>query len=676
MKNKLGLLIILMGGCYTISFAQNSQNVTFIDRYTEGPCFATASNDSLLFVGNGTRIDFLEPQPGGVLNKKSCFVSDYLVNHLDVIDNSLLAATDSGLYFINISNINSPLQVNFYPTRGNSESVFAKDGFAYLVDDKGWLYIFDLSNPEKPKLLSDFHPANVTSFTDVCVNDSLAFLCNPYGKLEVVNIKDKTQPFLFSSYDFENKYYPNTISIKNNYAFIGTAPTRTVSWLGVFFVLDISDPKALKKTFSSSIFGDWYSSGKDITIKDSLLFLAYTSDVMDGVDVYDISNPSTPKILNSAGTHGRNSIITGNSHGISSMGKNVFIADGGNGLLVYSIEDINKPKLLFTYKTGDNIRDVALDKNLIYSVGGKNSFNIFSFSNRSKITKIRQHLLNKVGNNTSIFLQNDYAYLTSTPHHGCGFQIINIHNIDSCYEVGCSSNPEGNKVVVKDEYAYVAARFYGLKVFRISDPSQPELLYQDPFAISAFDLDVKDNVCVLAADTSGTIVYDISIPSKPTVIVKIAIIDAALSVSRNDSVIFIAERRNGLRIINYKNPSINILIKQNLTFVTKVLVRDNYLYLLDDTQGLIIYDVTNPFSPTEVGFYRLRKACAYNIFVKDDLIFLSQGYYGFSVYKNDLITAITSRSNPSPANYWLSQNYPNPFNPATTIKFSIPVEVV
>ncbi len=660
-------------------YSQESMNMSFLGSFAEGPCFAVANIDSVIFLGNGRIIDIVEMKSGNILEKKSCFVSKYLINDIQIDGNILYAATDGGLYIINVSNISMPIQISFSPTNGYCKSVFVKNSLVYLVSDAEGLYIIDVSDPTKPNILSTFRPDTTKYLTQISATDTVVYLCDSMGKLLIVNTKERNNPKLMSTYDFGNKYYPSAIAIEKNYAYVGTTSKEIPRYLGKLFVLDISDPNLTKQVYSNYIPGDWYSSGRDVFIKDSLLFLPYVSDVGDGVEVYNISNPASPKILNSTWYNGLNSIRTNESYSVSLFNNHLFVAEGGFGMSVFSIADFNNVKKILSYETNYTINDLFVYNNIIFAACGYGGFNTYDYSpidNITKTTKRIERAQSYYGYNTSVYVENGFAFLTHTPSWGHGLQIFDITGTDSFKEIGGSYGAEGNEVVVKDNFAYVAARFNGLVIFDITNLTQPKQVFNLPFDVSCKDLTINGNLCFLAATSKGMYVFDISNPSSAQEIFHFQTDSAALGVAVKDSVVFIAEGAKGLRIVNYRNPSSNLLINQGLTSVQKVRVDNNYLYLIDDTNGLIVYDISDPLNPIEIGYQKLGKAIASNIFINNNLVFLSQGFYGFSIYKNDLVVSIDKPHKEIPAKYNLYQNYPNPFNPQTKITFEIPERAV
>ena len=91
--------------------------------------------------------------------------------------------------------------------------------------------------------------------------------------------------------------------------------------------------------------------------------------------------------------------------------------------------------------------------------------------------------------------------------------------------------------------------------------------------------------------------------------------------------------RNGLVVLDVSDPA-------NPSFVSKlylqgeggegIFVRNNYVYLADGYAGLVIIDVTDPTRPDSVGSYNTRYY-AYDVYVQDTLAYVADGYSGLQI---------------------------------------------
>ena len=106
--------------------------------------------------------------------------------------------------------------------------------------DFGYLEIFDLNNISSPRKIAQYSASIDESFTGLFVKDNYCFLNRyegTYAFLDVLDISNRSDPILISSFS-EDKYYFPVIVVEDNYAY--TACCEYVN------VLDISQPDDIK----------------------------------------------------------------------------------------------------------------------------------------------------------------------------------------------------------------------------------------------------------------------------------------------------------------------------------------------------------------------------------------------------------------------------------------------
>lgn len=104
--------------------------------------------------------------------------------------------------------------------------------------------------------------------------------------------------------------------------------------------------------------------------------------------------------------------------------------------------------------------------------------------------------------------------------------------------------------------------------------------------------------------------------------------------------------------------------------------------MADRAAGLRIIDVSNPNSPSEIGYYVFPDVDPtgedgeyLDLQVIDDYFYTSASDgYGLYVLQYDESVDVSDFEceDKFPSEFHLSQNYPNPFNPQTTIEYKLP----
>ncbi len=651
--------------------AQSSKNISFIGGYYGGPSYAITTLDSLVIIGSGATIDFTILNNSTLLFKSN-FTIRTIVRNLKIFEKHLYVAADDGLYIIDITDINFPKLKSYFPTGSKCTSVDLQSDRIFLAESLTGMHIIDSSELEHLTLVTTFKPDSLRNLSKVCVKDSLAYLCDSKGSLSIVNVRQTSNPYVQSVQNFSYRYHPTSIAIKGNYVFVGTEERNNIITSGKLFVVNVSEPSTPKIEKSFGIPGDMYSAATDILIQDSLLFMSYRNDVIQGVEIYNISTLPTPKLVNSISYGPNNTIITATNYSISLTNGLLFVSEATNGVTAHNVADLSKVNKVISYQTNARINELISKGNVLYAACGESGFKLFDYSSLPVIKNISKPL-NRIhyGSVNSVSVQDSLAFLACRVG-GAGIQVYSLKDKNTHSEIGSNYEGEGNKIIVKGNYAYLASRFHGLYVFDISLPMNPKKIFNSEFDISGNDLFIYDSFCYLATSNNGIIEYDISKNEAVKEVRRIKVDGNALNTIVKDNILLVAVGSKEIQITSLSNVEQSIIFNENFTNVRRIAVDKNYLFVVDDNRGLLVYDIKDIFHPMEVAFHKLSMV-AMNILIVNDLIFLSQGDGGFSVYKNLISSNIEERKN-IPYEYSLSQNYPNPFNPETTIEYTIPVE--
>ncbi|MGE3062915.1 MAG: T9SS type A sorting domain-containing protein, partial [bacterium] len=190
---------------------------------------------------------------------------------------------------------------------------------------------------------------------------------------------------------------------------------------------------------------------------------AYVADRSSGLQIIDISNPSSPTLKGSYNTPGY-------ALGVYVSGSYAYVADSYDGLQIIDISNPSSPTLKGSYDTPG------------YALG--------------------------------VYVSGSYAYVADD---SSGLQIIDISNPSSPTLAGSYDTPGwAYGVYVSGSYAYVADDYYGLQIIDISNPSSPTLKgsYDTPgYAVGVY---VSGSYAYVTDGTSGLQIIDISNPSSPT----------------------------------------------------------------------------------------------------------------------------------------------------------------
>jgi choice-of-anchor B domain-containing protein len=278
-----------------------------------------------------------------------------------------MIGSTQGLYFFEITDPQNPRLVNYFSTKDTVTLVVNKDfatksHYLYAVSDQGdnSLQIFDLQYlPDSVVIAYDSNVLSKRCHTVFVENERL-YMCsntrpnNTFSAMDIFSIVDPLNPVLLGTlshpgfsivhetyvrndtaycsngnnglwiYDLRNAAAPSVISIIDNYPENSynhsswlTADGKTLAFtdeshgkgVKLFDVSDIEDPQ-LKSIFRSNLLqleeplSDDGSVAHNPFIVGNTLLIAYYHD---GVQAYDISNPSLPVLKGYYDTFSQNS---------------------------------------------------------------------------------------------------------------------------------------------------------------------------------------------------------------------------------------------------------------------------------------------------------------------------------------------------------------------------------
>ena len=141
-----------------------------------------------------------------------------------------------------------------------------------------------------------------------------------------------------------------------------------------------------------------------------------------------------------------------------------------------------------------------------------------------------------------------------------------------------------------------------------------------------------------AGSNPGLHIVDISDPTNPYEVGFCSTPNTAWDVHISGSYAYIADAVSGLQIINIADPSNPYIIGADTTSnrCYGVCVENNFAYTAEGNSQLHVIDITDPSNPHQEGFHDTPTPPR-DIFIKDSLIFVSDGLTGLQIYKNLLL---------------------------------------
>jgi hypothetical protein len=271
-------------------------------------------------------------------------------------DKLYLTVWSEGVYVLDVSNSDSPIQLGFYSAP--NVAMFAVTGNLALLanwyDDT--VTVYNVTNDGAFAVLNTFELLNGTLnpmsvVVDIVFSGSLAYISGEYwDHLQVVDLSDPIHPAIIGSINAQQS------TINRGQYYVGAGPIILVgnllfqsAWTCGVGIFDISDPKNIR------VLGNFDTPDPylDISISGNIACVANESD---GVRLFDISNPYA--------IHEIGSLSPGMAMGTFLQ---VVCQDGyaynsteGWGLQIYDINQPDSPHFVGSVDTPGTARGIAL----------------------------------------------------------------------------------------------------------------------------------------------------------------------------------------------------------------------------------------------------------------------------------------------------------------------------
>jgi hypothetical protein len=266
-----------------------------------------------------------------------------------------IADIENGLKIFDVRPHKPPSLAGEIKVAEQTRGVFVQDQLAYLVHGEYGFSIVDVTNPEAPTLKGFCETPGWAQ--RVCVSGSYAYVADFQGGLQIINCSDQEHPAI------EKGYRPLDHSITSVCYY-----KDLVYCLGGhgLFIVDPKDPSnpQLTGNYHLILDGNLSRYNLGLSVIADLAFLATKSD---GIDVLDVSDPTSPTLKMNIPLSGIASDMDIHiNRGVA------YIANGLGGLYILGFSSIPniyyiKDQLLGRNEPGETINpywDVNKDFNL------------------------------------------------------------------------------------------------------------------------------------------------------------------------------------------------------------------------------------------------------------------------------------------------------------------------
>ena len=240
--------------------------------------------------------------------------------------------------------------------------------------------------------------------------------------------------------------------------------------------------------------------------------LAFVADYDSGLQVIDISIPSSPSIIGSFPTpYQANDVVLAGDLAYVGDGRRGYAPDRGS-LHVVAIVDPFEPFAVGTVSLPDDVRGLAAYGELVYVANEHaGDFRIVDLSDPSQPTVLS--VLQTPDEPWDVEVRSGYAYVAA---RRSGLLVVDISDPNAPHIVGSVDTPDfAQAVCLSGDYAYVADGASGLQVISVATPTMPTLIGEADTGGEAYDVAIVGSCGYVAAGGLGLCVVDITDPASP-----------------------------------------------------------------------------------------------------------------------------------------------------------------
>jgi hypothetical protein len=352
-------------------------------------------------------------------------------------------------------------------------------------------------------------------------------------------------------------------------------------------VIDISDPT------SPSLAGSYDTPGYAFVVAIAGDY-AYVTDEASGLQVIDISDPTNPTLAGNYAT-------SAGAYGVAIAGDYAYVAAWTAGLEVLDISDPTNPSLAGSYDTPGSALGVAVDGDYAYVADYASGLRVIDISDPTNPSPAGSYVT--PGNAWVVVIDGNYAYVAD---QGSGLVVIDISDPTNPSLAGSYDTPgAAYGVSIDGDYAYVADYTSGLQAIDISDPTNPSLIYSYDTPNYAYDVAVSGEHAYVADYSSGLQVIDICDAMSPMLAGSYHFSGVTNNIAISGDYAYVANHAYGLQILDISDPTSPSFAGNHDTpdVAGHVSISGDYAYVSDSDSGLQVVDISDPTNPSLAGSY-------------------------------------------------------------------------
>lgn len=501
----------------------------------------------------------------------------------------------------------------------------------YLIDEWG-LNIYDVSKPDH--IFKTGEVAIPGFNTHVIVSGNYAYVSNTYEGVEIVDISDPAHPrfvheidlnlrrgWVYSLQKIGNMLYVNAIS--------QLPPDITKQ---AVYVIDATDPLNAKVLYNIQ------HDAQFAEVRGNFLYLLR----FDRLTTFDISDPVWPRATSVISLFNQTEVA------LEIMGDYLYITGGSEGVLVFSLQNPAQPKRIGYIGESFRSFNAVAEGNTLAAYESGQGIRLIDISNpanpqqKSFIPSFSVWCMT-IANKSLYFSDNDYH-----------LQIWDISKPEQPVFLGKIPGMKFwlGDVAVYGRYAYVTDMRSGLLVIDVLDPQNPKnvaalpLRYEFPY-YGAFKMAIW---LPLIYVTCGQYLFviDIHQPTQPKILAELYLgsYTQGIDIDTSGDIVYVGTENGNLIIVNAHDRTVPIAMETVYIGpgrIRDVVVRENYIYLAREDNGILVLEQIKRNDLTEVRHIAEldTQGFAESLALYRDKILLADAYSGLTIIDASKIDSLS-----------------------------------
>ncbi len=389
-------------------------------------------------------------------------------------------------------------------------------------------------------------------------------------------------------------------------------------------IIDISEPVNPIQIGVIDSLDSWYyeeAAELNIAIEGDYLFVKAYSDIY----IFDVSNPADPRPVNSFSGDFMFDDLEISEHYIYTIPW--MYPDDNNLIRVFDVSDSENPEEAGIFIYDEGIRDVAAQGNYAFATVSS-GFLVIDVSEIEDMQVVTLLELEDWGG-SRIFLTDNFACV-SDRHNIYLIDISDPTQPDVCGIIEGQDRRRRYDVAATDDMVYVTDGNNGLKIFDVTDISEPQEIWSFQPLGHILDVELRGSHAFLAAEKGGLKVVDISNPEHPAEVGSCSFPGEASALTLDSDYAYIATGEEGLRILNISDPEDPFVAgSYDSSDVYDVALVDDFAYLTGQRFYFYILDISDPTEPSLIDTCWLTIGThSWNVAAAGNHLYLTDGRMG------------------------------------------------